>query len=306
MVTHVLAKPAARAISGMKPDRHLVKYIRAHIEARLATQDIELLPYPHLIMSNFFPDDVYRKIIDWNLFRHNRGEEWYTQEKLALENKLGVSPYDHRLQINFHSGHKYQAAPEVKQFWRSVSDAFLADDWFPKLIFAKFPAYFLLRYGELVNQPDFFSLFRRENFLQRHEPGYFIGPHTDIPSRVFTCLFTFADRPGWEQFGTLLLRHKDPNIRCEGTQHYTNWEDFEVIKEAPYSPNNFMLFFKTRHSWHAVRTITDDVPGQRYGMQIQFYERPQMLRYLTRDKAKGRREPPAEISTAEAPAAAAA
>jgi hypothetical protein len=251
-------------------------------------------------MANFFPDDVYRQIISRNLFNQNRGVEWFTKEQMAARGqKREMSPYDHRMQINFHVGHKYDAPPATKRFWRSISDVFMADDWWPKLIFSKFPSYFLLRYGEFATHPDFFQKFRRENFLQRHEPGYFIGPHTDIPTRVFTCLFTFADRPGFEPFGTLLLRHKDPMVRCEGVQHYTNWDDFEVVKEAPYAPNNFMLFFKTPQSWHAVRKITDDVPNQRYGMQFQFYEPKVLFRYLTREEAKGRAASPSDVGKSE-------
>jgi hypothetical protein len=304
MDTHIVETPAARAVSGMKPDWDLIHYIRAHIERKFADVEVELLPYPHIIMADFFPADVYEKIIDLNLFHDNRGAEWFTKEQLTRGNKREISPYDHRLQINFHVGHKYEATPETKQFWRSVSDVFLADQWFTKLIYSKFPAYFLLRYGELVNQPNFFDMFRRENFLQRHEPGYYIGPHTDIPTRVFTCLFTFADKPGSEEAGTLLLRHKDPNVRCEGVQHYTNWEDFEVVKEAPYRPNGFMLFFKTPQSWHAVRKITEDCTNQRFGMQFQFYEPRQLFRYLTRDEARGRGVLPPTAATEPAAAAA--
>ncbi len=114
-------------------------------------------------------------------------------------------------------------------------------------------------------------LFTKEFFLQRHEPGYYIGPHTDVPARVFTCIFALEDRAGYEKFGTQLLVPKDRLDRCWGNDHYPP-EDFDVVKIAPYKPNNFLLFFKTRHSFHAVEAITEDVPNQRYGMQFQFYE----------------------------------
>ena len=67
------------------------------------------------------------------------------------------------------------------------------DSSFPKLVSTEFPEYFAIRYGELAQRDDFFDRYRREFFLQRHERGYYIGPHTDIPSRVFTCIFSFAD-----------------------------------------------------------------------------------------------------------------
>jgi hypothetical protein len=63
----------------------------------------------------------------------------------------------------------------------------------------------------------------------------------------------------------------DPLVRCWGNDHYAP-ENFVIKKIAPYSPNNFLLFFKTRQSFHSVRAITDEVPNQRYGMQFQFYE----------------------------------
>jgi hypothetical protein len=144
------------------------------------------------------------------------------------------------------------------------------------LILKKYPEYFQLRFGDISLDPDFLVMFRKELFLQRHEIGYHIGPHTDIPTRVFTCIFSFAERPGFERFGTELLAHKDRMVRCWGNDHY-DMSDFVVRKVAEYKPNNFFLFFKTRQSFHSVTGITSDVPNQRYGMQFQFYEPGQGL-----------------------------
>ena len=127
--------------------------------------------------------------------------------------------------------------------------------------------------GELVESENFCDLFKRQLFIQRHEPGYYIGPHTDIPTRIFTCIFAFADRDEFEEYGTELIAPKNEMIRCWGSNHYST-EDFVVKKVVPYKPNNFLLFFKTRQSFHAVREIDETVPNQRYGMQFQYYEPP--------------------------------
>jgi hypothetical protein len=111
-------------------------------------------------------------------------------------------------------------------------------------------------------------------FVQRHEPGFCIGPHTDLPTRIFTCIFSFADREGFDEYGTQLLAHRNRLVRCWGTDHYAA-DDFVVRKLVPYRPNNFLLFFKTRHSFHAVAAIDEHVPNQRYGMQFQFHEPPE-------------------------------
>lgn len=163
------------------------------------------------------------------------------------------------------------ADEEEQSFWEPIKSCFLNDHWFERLVFNKYREYFTIRFGELVESEDFFELFKKEFFLQRHEPGYYIGPHTDVPTRVFTCIFSFADRNGFEEYGTQLCSPKDRMVRCWGNNHYAP-EDFIVEKVAPYKPNNFLLFFKTRQSFHAVKAIDDRVPNQRYGMQFQFYE----------------------------------
>ena len=66
-------------------------------------------------------------------------------------------------------------------------------------------------------------------------------------------------------------RPEPPLIRCWGNDHYAP-DNFVVKGIAPYKPNNFLLFFKTRQSFHSVKAITNEVPNQRYGMQFQFYE----------------------------------
>ena len=50
-----------------------------------------------------------------------------------------------------------------------------------------------------------------------------------------------------------------------------------VTKTAPYQPNNLLLFFKTRQTFHSVKAIDATVPNQRYGMQFQLYEPPRGL-----------------------------
>lgn len=245
--------------------------LRQHVAARLAEAPLERLPFPHIIASNFFPADVYDAVLRFNLFQENKGREWISRADMA--GLRTPTPYDHRKQINFHLDDEFEASAEARTFWTMIRSTFLDGDWFFRLVVGKYPDYFLLRFGEALVRDDFAGRLRKELFLQRHEPGYFIGPHTDVPGRIFTCIFSFSDRPGFESYGTQLLRPVDPYVRCWGRNHYLP-EGFEVAKTADYSPNNFLLFFKTRQSFHSVKTIAPDVPNQRYGMQFQVYEPP--------------------------------
>lgn len=246
-----------------------MQFIREHIERKMAAAVLQDSPFPHLVIEDFFPKDTYDDIQRYNLFKHNRGEEWLSRS--ASANVSSRTPYHTRKQINFHKDAPIEGSAEALAFWKTIRDCFLSDDWFESLILAKYAEFFKIRFGDIIKDADFFSLFRRELFLQRHEPGYNIGPHTDIPTRVFTCIFSFAERDGFEEYGTELLRHKDRLARCWGQDHYPP-DDFVIAKVAPYKPNNFLLFFKTRQSFHSVKAITEDVPNQRYGMQYQLYE----------------------------------
>ncbi|MEH3038414.1 MAG: hypothetical protein PGN23_18255 [Sphingomonas adhaesiva] len=247
----------------------LVDRIRAHIEARFAPATIDERPFPHLIIEDFFPADVYDRLVAGNPFRRNAGSVW--RDAADASNVTARTPYQARRQINFHADEPFDAPPDDRAFWDAIRDVFLADDWFPGLIFAKAPEYFRHRFGNLMDDPGVARHFRRELFLQRHEPGFHIGPHTDIPTRVFTCIFSLPRETGWERFGTELLEPDDPLVRCWGNDHHPV-EGFHVSKLAPYRPNNFLLFLKTRHSFHSVACTDESVPDQRYGMQFQFYE----------------------------------
>jgi hypothetical protein len=51
----------------------MIDDIRSHIEARIEAAELEKSPFPHLIIENFFPDDVFRRILVYNPFKMNRG-----------------------------------------------------------------------------------------------------------------------------------------------------------------------------------------------------------------------------------------
>jgi hypothetical protein len=243
--------------------------LREHIGSKLSEAKLETHPFPYLIIEDFFPDDIFHKLLNYNPFQKNAGVEW--QDREASADVSSKTPYHARKQINFHKNQEFNAPPTQMQFWNELKQEFLDDTWFEQAVVSKYREYFELRFGDFVDEPDFLGHFTKEFFLQRHEPGYYIGPHTDVPARVFTCIFALADRNGFEEFGTRLLVPKDRLDRCWGNDHYPP-ENFDVVTTAPYKPNNFLLFFKTRQSFHSVDAITEDVPNQRYGMQFQFYE----------------------------------
>ncbi len=243
--------------------------IRNHIESKFEKSVVNEFPFPHLIIEDFFPEKIFAQIMSLNLFRNNSGQEWIS--KTDAEKMKTLTPYYARKQIDLLNDSLIGVHGEKGLFWKMIRDCLLEDNWFVNLVYKKYPSYFNIRFGEFVNTPDFHRLLEKELFLQRHEIGYYIGPHTDIPRRIFTCIFSFAEKEGFDRFGTELCAPVDPLKRCWGNDHYS-YDEFKIEKVAPYRPNNFLLFFKTRQSFHSVCEIDGSVPNERFGMQFQFYE----------------------------------
>src|ERR1700757_551528 len=101
----------------------MIDNIRSHIEARVEAAELEKSPFPHLIIENFFPDDVFRRILEYNPFKMNRGEEWLS--KSASANVSSNTPYHARKQINFHAGTSFDAPKEQREFWDQMTKCFL-------------------------------------------------------------------------------------------------------------------------------------------------------------------------------------
>lgn len=245
-----------------------VSELRAHIAAKLENQAVTVFPTPHLVIPSFFPEDVFAGIMKFNPFQANRGKEMVDPK--AMKKVRQDTPYDRRKQIDIER-EQFSAGAEGKRFWTVVSEALMGGDWLAKQVYKLYPPFFDLRFGEAVLSPTFFGQLRRKLVLQRHDPGFRIGPHTDAPHRVFTCIFAFADGPGYEEYGTEFVRPRDPLVRCWGDLHH-NREEFEVVNVANYARNSFLVFFKTRHSFHSVKPLVAGIPNDRYGAQLSYYE----------------------------------
>ena len=119
----------------------------------------------------------------------------------------------------------------------------------------------------------------QEWFVQKHDVGYFIGPHTDRLDRVFTNIWTFAKDDDHHELGTSLYVPQDGDI-SHGGRHF-GFEGFTKVKQMPFAPNCLFVFFKSRFAFHAVDKINKVDETKRYGMQIQVYEKP--MREITKD-----------------------
>lgn len=248
-----------------------VDAVRGHFERRLEAAELVRRPFPHLIVTDALPTALYREAIAVNPFVDDPGRPFGDPawtDLLVFEHT-----YDRRFQLDLDPDHReVDVGP-----WSTIGDAFADPSWLGPVLRRRHPEYFEFRFGDIDaierdgSTAGFWSRLHTRAFLQRHEPGFRLDAHTDIPTRIATCIFSLPVEPGHEDAGTRLLEPLDPRWRCTGNSHHPI-DGFRVVTIAPYAPNTCLVFFKTRDSWHSVPPEAATVPGGRFGMQVQLYE----------------------------------
>jgi len=92
--------------------------VRKHIEGKLSEATIEQHPFDHLVIEDFFPAEVFDRLIEFSPFRRNAGVEWQTRE--ASADVTSKTPYHARKQINFHADQDFEAPEDQLEFWAGL------------------------------------------------------------------------------------------------------------------------------------------------------------------------------------------
>jgi hypothetical protein len=99
--------------------------IRDHIEGRIKFADLNLSPCPHMIIQEFFPQDVYKSLLDLNLFNLEEGHPWLPgYRKWIMRTR---TPYYHlRKQIDLARSLDVSDRSYMN-FWAKIRDCLLVD-----------------------------------------------------------------------------------------------------------------------------------------------------------------------------------
>ena len=244
-----------------------IENCRTHIANAIDNADLQLYPYPHMFIENVWPDEVYKYFHTFNPLETNSELSKPWLKKHSKNNPH----YQIRKQINC-----YQLEDK---FWRSVQNILFENNWYAKLIKQKYETYFATQFGPLCKNDAWLDWIVQEWFVQHHDIGYFIGPHTDRHDRVFTNIFTLPENNTHEHLGTCIYTASEGDL-SPGGKHFS-FKGFKKVKQIPYKKNCLFVFFKSRWAFHAVEEITSIDSTKRYGMQIQVYEKP--FREITPD-----------------------
>ena len=207
-----------------------------HFIDRLHSARVELDPFPHYCLEDVFPDDYYQQLLS-NLPPADVYDNLYEVTDLKLDH------FRHRDQRDMTDGWTNSLPPPLKPFWDSFNAWFLG----PQLAQAVLESFSSQR-------PSWPEVSVESQFI-RHRAGYFLGPHSDLYTKLVVLLIYLAPDNSAEQLGTSLYRPKDPSFTCPDSKHY-DFKDFIRVKTAPYRRNSLLAFMRSDISFHGLEPLS--------------------------------------------------
>ena len=199
-------------------------------------------PYAHFCLDNIFPDEYYRALLE-NLPASVSYENLYEVTTLKLDH------FRHRDQRDMNDGWTRELPTHQKEFWDDFDSWFLGEEM-AHAVLQTFPDQMHARFGAE------WPAVSVESQLIRHRSGYFLGPHSDLHTKLVVLLIYLAPDESTAHLGTSLYRPKDPSFSCPNSTHY-EFEDFIKVKTAPYKPNSLLAFFRSDVSFHGLEPLIE-------------------------------------------------
>jgi hypothetical protein len=92
--------------------------------------------------------------------------------------------------------------------------------------------------------------------LIRHQAGYFLGPHTDLSTKLVVLLIYLPPDDSHPYLGTSLYRPKKSGVTCPDSKHYP-FGEFVNVETAPYRRNSLLAFERSDRSFHGVEPFAE-------------------------------------------------
>ena len=235
----------------------------SHLIGRLRGVKVDTDPFPHYYVEQVLPENYYEQLL-----KHLPGSSVY--ENLYEVTDLKLDHFRHRYQRDLNEGWTNALPAELQNFWNSFNEWFLS---------AQLAEAFLESFAEplrpRIGAREAWPEVSVEAQFIRHRAGYFLGPHSDLYTKLVVVLLYFAPDARAERLGTSLYRPRREGFSCPDSKHYA-FEDFIRVKTAPYKPNSLLAFVRSDISFHGLEPLTEaDVAS----------EGRDLIQYVVHDKA---------------------
>src|ERR1044072_7047168 len=234
-----------------------------HLTECLRRVKVDKHPFAHYYVEGVLPEDFYLEIL-----KHLPGSDVY--ENLYEVTDLKLDHLRHRYQRHLNEGWPNALAPELQTFWNSFNEWFLSPA-LAQAFLESFAEELRSRIGVRAAWPE---VSVEAQFI-RHRAGYFLGPHSDLYTKLVVVLLYLAPDERAARLGTSLYRPKRADFSCPDSKHYP-FEDFIRVKTAPSQPNSLLAFVRSDIACHGLEPLTEaDVAS----------EGRDLIQYVVHDKA---------------------
>jgi len=173
-----------------------------HLIDRLKTAEMIPDPFPHYCLDRVFPQAFYR-----SLLRHLPDVSSY--QNLFEITTLKLDHFRFRGQRNLADRWTASLPDELRRFWDEFNAWFLGPD-LARAVLDSFAGPMQARFGERSEWPAVSV----EAQLIRHQAGYFLGPHTDLSTKLVVLLIYLPPDDSQPHLGTSLYRPKKSDFTC--------------------------------------------------------------------------------------------
>jgi len=184
-----------------------------HFKDRVGNTPITYDPFPHMHVGNVFPDEFYRKLLE-----HRFRVKLQMLDPNRPERRIGDLKAD-----------------DESEFIAEFATVLLGDEF-------------------RINIAYMFGVsagVKAEAQMLCDVPGYKLGVHTDIPTKIMTGLFYLPHTSSGAEYGTGLYISKS-GYEDNGFGEHEPGGDFERVKLIPFVPNTALFFPRLNWSYHAV------------------------------------------------------
>lgn len=214
-----------------------------HVIERLRASEVLLDPYPHYYLEDVFPNEYYQSML-----RCLPGSDVY--ENLYVVTDLKLDHFRHRDQRDLNEGWADLLPDDIRSFWAAFNEWFMGPE-LARTVLHTFAGPMRERFGDERSWPE---VSIEAQFI-RHRAGYFLGPHSDLYTKLVVLLLYLAPDERLAHLGTSLYRPKAPEFSCPDSKHYS-FDDFVRVKTAPYKPNSLLAFMRSDRSFHGVEPLS--------------------------------------------------
>jgi hypothetical protein len=240
-----------------------------YVTERLRTSTVLQDPYPHYYLEDVFPIEYYQ-----SLLRHLPDSSVY--DNLFAVTSLKLDHFRHRDQRDLNEGWTEMLPDDIRGFWVDFNSWFMGPE-LAHTVLGTFAEPMRERFGDDASWPD---VSVEAQFI-RHRAGYFLGPHSDLYTKLVVVLLYLAPDDSLAHLGTSLYRPKAPGFTCPDSKHYS-FDDFVKVKTAPYKPNSLLAFVRSDRSFHGLEPLSEQdlAAGPRDLIQYVIHDKQVRQEYL--------------------------